>query len=485
MRPLTLFSVFYPLHPTTKTVLHPVYLSNHSFQDFLIPGFFNFATPCATMPLETASYYWILPTALFLSLVAMVYIWFRTKRHYNDCRRRAHRKEIQLKQLNKRIDEQEGQLEQKSALLTGLKHVIREPLERLVNHAYDLTEGGSISEKRAASRAIIKDNQHLLKQFLRDIPGLSSLESPRIQTQTEAFDLDYLLKDVYAYAEREKEDQQRNLLEVHLDSPGQLADNRFIQGDRQRIHQLLVLLIRHSVWYTKSGRIDIGCSVEGDFIFFIIQNTGIGFTSSEYAQLFNAFRQGCSMVNHSSVEAHFDMVLAGEIVHRMNGDIWAESSRKGDTRFVLKLPFVYMREGQESKRREQEKSADVLYNWTGKTILVVEDSRMAFDLIAKMFGKTGARFILEPDGQKAVERCKKDASIDVVLMDIQLPVMDGYEATRRIKKMIPDLPVIAQTANAMAGDRKKALEAGCDEYIAKPIDREEMGEKLARFLNRH
>ncbi len=432
-----------------------------------------------------AAFYWILPAVLFLGLGAMVYIWLRTNRHYTNCRRKAHRQEMQLKQLNKRIDELEGQLGRKSALLMGLGRLIREPFERLVNHAYDLAEGGPSSEQRAASRAIIKDNQHLLNQFLKDIPGLSSLESPRIQTQTEAFDLDYLLKDAYAYAEREKEDQQRSLLEVHLYGSGQVVDNRFIRGDRQRIRQLLILLIRHSVWYTKSGRIDIGCSVEGDWLRFIIQNTGIGFTSGEYAQLFNSFRRGLDIMNRSPVEAHFDMVLAGEIVHRMNGDIWAESTREGDTRFVLKLPFVYMKEGQESKRSGQEKSADVLYNWTGKTILVVEDSRMAFDLINKMFGKTGARFILEPDGQKAVERCKKDASIDAVLMDIQLPVMDGYEATRRIKKMSPDLPVIAQTANAMAGDRKKALEAGCDEYIAKPIDREEMGEKLARFLNRH
>ena len=419
-----------------------------------------------------------------MGLVAMAYLWLRTKKHYSNCQSMAERQAIQIKQLNKRTDELEGQLRKKSALLSGFAHLIREPLGRMMKHSHELAAGSFSPERKTASRAVIKDSQHLLNQFIRDIPGLSELESPRIQTQTEAFDLDYLLKDVYSYAEREKEEQQRSLLEIHLDSPGHIADNRFIQGDRQRIRQLLILLIRHSVWYTKRGHLHIGCSIEGGYLTFIIQNTGIGFTSGEYTELFNAFRQGQWQMNHSSVEAHFDMVLAGEIVHRMNGDLWAESGQHGDTCFVLKLPFIYMKKEQESQKGGEEKPADVLYNWTGKTILVVEDSRMAFDLINKMFGRTGARFVLEPDGQKAVERCKKDTSIDAVLMDIQLPVMDGYEATRQIKKMHPNLPVIAQTANALAGDRKKALDAGCDEYIAKPIDREEMGDKLARFLNR-
>ena len=122
-------------------------------------------------------------------------------------------------------------------------------------------------------------------------------------------------------------------------------------------------------------------------------------------------------------------------------------------------------------------------NWEGKTILIVEDSRMAYDLIKKLLKGTNATFDLENDGKSAVERCIKDESIDLVLMDIQLPFVDGYNATMKIKEKRPQLPIIAQTANAMSDDRKKAFESGCNEYIAKPLDRKELKEKINKLLN--
>lgn len=112
------------------------------------------------------------------------------------------------------------------------------------------------------------------------------------------------------------------------------------------------------------------------------------------------------------------------------------------------------------------------HNWTGQTVLVVEDDFSSFLFLEALLKKTGASMLHVKDGEKAVALCKEDQNIDVVLMDIQLPRMDGYEATRQIKKVRKNLPVIAQTAHAMEEDRKMCLEAGCDDYISKPIKKE-------------
>ena len=120
-----------------------------------------------------------------------------------------------------------------------------------------------------------------------------------------------------------------------------------------------------------------------------------------------------------------------------------------------------------------------------KTILIVEDDLDSFSLLSKYLIKTDVKILYSPNGAEAIETIKNNKNIDLVLMDINLPVMDGYDATREIKKIRKDLPVISQTANAMLGDRKKSLDAGCDEYMAKPIRRMELFNTIQKVMAKH
>lgn len=122
------------------------------------------------------------------------------------------------------------------------------------------------------------------------------------------------------------------------------------------------------------------------------------------------------------------------------------------------------------------------YVWIDKIILVVEDIDLNFLYISELLKPTGSMIIHALNGKEAVERCQRDTNIDIVLMDIYMPVMNGYEATRQIKQIRPDLPIIAQTAYAMAEDKKRAMEAGCDDFVAKPIGKEELLSKIACFF---
>ena len=122
------------------------------------------------------------------------------------------------------------------------------------------------------------------------------------------------------------------------------------------------------------------------------------------------------------------------------------------------------------------------YVWIDKIILVVEDIDLNFLYISELLKPTGTMIIHAMNGKEAVERCQSEENIDIVLMDIYMPIMNGYEATRQIKQIRPELPVIAQTAYAMAEDRKRAIEAGCDDFIAKPIGKEDLLSKIASFI---
>lgn len=122
------------------------------------------------------------------------------------------------------------------------------------------------------------------------------------------------------------------------------------------------------------------------------------------------------------------------------------------------------------------------YVWIDKMILVAEDIDLNFLYISELLKPTGAMVIHAINGKEALEQCQKESGIDLVLMDIYMPIMNGYEATRQIKHLRPDLPVIAQTAYALSEDRKRALEAGCDDFIAKPISKEELLLKMGKFL---
>jgi CheY-like chemotaxis protein len=133
-----------------------------------------------------------------------------------------------------------------------------------------------------------------------------------------------------------------------------------------------------------------------------------------------------------------------------------------------------------TKESDQKES----YTWIDKTILVVEDIDLNFLYISELLKSTGTQIIHAVNGKDAVDRCQRDASISLVLMDIYMPIMNGYEATRQIKQLRPALPIIVQTAYAMAEDRKRAMEAGCDDFIAKPIGKEELLSKIEKFFQK-
>jgi signal transduction histidine kinase/ActR/RegA family two-component response regulator len=370
----------------------------------------------------------------------------------------------------------------KTSFLANISHEIRTPLNAIIGFSRLITDQRSLDPASYYKyHNLLKINSDLLLNLINDIIDLSKIETNQLKLHFRDFDLNELMDSLYEYAIEEVKKKNRKRLKITVEK-GIRKESFFIRSDNVRLRQVLMHLINNSVKFTNEGEIQLGYRVNGNFILFYLKDTGIGLSEHEHKYIFDSFRQGEEGTTKKYGGAGLGLTLSKGIVENLKGQIWCESDKGNGSVFYVQVPFKPAMEKRDKKSKDFSMQIKEQYNWQGKKILVVEDSHMAYELITKLLKGTGAEFTLEKDGLKAIERCKNDENLDLVLMDIQLPFLDGYEATRRIKEIRPELPIIAQTANAMLDDRRRALEAGCEEYIAKPLDRIELADKINKLL---
>ena len=370
----------------------------------------------------------------------------------------------------------------KTSFLANISHEIRTPLNAIIGFSRLITDKWNLSrETQNKYHNLLKVNSDLLLNLINDIIDLSKIETKQLNLSFKDFDLNELFDNISDYTKDELNKTDKKDIEVHLDK-GIRKDTFYIRTDDARLRQVMINLINNAIKFTYHGKITIGYRITGEHLLLYVKDTGIGLSKSEYKYIFESFRQGEEGTTKKFGGAGLGLTLSKGIVDNLKGKIWCESSKGNGAEFYVQVPFKTSSKHKIRKSRDFESQMEDQYNWDNKNILVVEDSQMSYELITKLLKGTGAVFSLETDGLRAIERCRSDQSIDLVLMDIQLPYLDGYEATRKIKEIRPDLPIVAQTANAMLDDRKKALESGCEDYIAKPLDRMELAEKINKLL---
>jgi CheY-like chemotaxis protein len=217
------------------------------------------------------------------------------------------------------------------------------------------------------------------------------------------------------------------------------------------------------------------------FLLFVVADTGIGISKTNQTIIFERFRQVDITTERRYGGTGLGLPISKAYVDLMGGKIWVDSDIAKGSRFYFTIPF----KRDNSSDAEDQMNQDTLLSsidWSSKLILIAEDEDTNFFFLSEILKCTGAKVIQAHNGNEAVDICSKNKLIDLVLMDIKMPELNGYEATRKIKEMRPELPVIAQTAFAFSDDLQKALEAGCDDYIAKPILKEYLIEKLNHFF---
>lgn len=369
----------------------------------------------------------------------------------------------------------------KSAFLANMSHEIRTPLNGILGFSRLLAEPELPLEKRDRYADVIETNSEQLLTLINDIIDLAKIESGQLDVFPEEVEVESFLRDVYHnFMANEKFNVCPELEFRSASVAGFLPAS--VLADRTRFLQVFNNLISNSIKFTHKGYIEFGIHSRDDAAMtFYVKDTGIGIAADKQEVIFERFRQEDESSTRSYGGTGLGLAITRNLVNLMNGKVWVESEKEVGTTFFFSLPLIYASKapvvGQEVP------PSSLKLRWDNHTILVVDDVEFVHEHLAALLEPTGARVVSAHSGYEAIEFCRQNKDINLIFMDIQMPGMNGIQAAQNIREICPGVPIIAQTAFALAGDKQKYLDAGCDAYISKPIKKEELLSLVNLYLS--
>jgi PAS domain S-box-containing protein len=361
----------------------------------------------------------------------------------------------------------------KSAFLANMSHEIRTPMNGILGFSELLKEPDLSGEVKQEYIGIIEKSGARMVSIINDIVDISKIESGQMKVSLLETNINEQIEFISTFFAPEAEQKGLQITFRNALSPEQSV----IKTDRQKVLAIFSNLVKNAIKFTKKGSIEIGYfldpgSVETrhalSLLTFYVKDTGIGIGKEKHTVIFERFRQGSESLNREYEGAGLGLSISKAYVEMLGGKMWVESEFLHGSIFYFTIPYQTMPEEQGSikitnQAGEAEKQVKKL------KILIVEDDENSSKLLSIRVNKIGKEILTVRTGIEAIEACRNNPDIDLVLMDIQMPEMNGYEATRQIRKFNSKVVIIAQTAFAFSGDKEKAINSGCNEYIAKPI----------------
>ncbi len=362
----------------------------------------------------------------------------------------------------------------KSAFLANISHEIRTPLNSIIGFADVLSKEHLSNEKSAAFARIIKQSGTQLLDMVTSIVDLSQIESGQTKAhKSQLSPIDLLLDLLSEYSYRARKDKPE--LKIVSDIAPSLPD--FI-SDSVLLKRILNNLISNAYRYTQKGKITIRVFLEKASIIFEIKDTGLGIPVYERAYIFERFYRGDNHVNQRISGTGLGLSLSKSLAGVLGGDlIYKPTYGKGSV-FQLKIPFEPAKKQIDEKPKYGEENMNKFKQFN---VLIAEDLEVNYIYLREVLSELPVKVFHAWNGKEVVEyACKED--IQLVLMDIRMPLQDGIEALKQIKKHKPDLPIIAQTAYAHEGEHDRYISGGFDGFLAKPVRRKELLEKIGEYM---
>ncbi|MFW5886296.1 MAG: ATP-binding protein [Bacteroidota bacterium] len=364
----------------------------------------------------------------------------------------------------------------KTAFLANMSHEIRTPMNGILGFAELLKEDGLEPSERKRYLNIITERGENLLQIINDILDLSSIEVNQLKIYEVTFNLNRLMSELYDFFVPRINAKSKNIrFNAYMGIKG---PDFFISSDKTRIQQILTNLLSNSLKYTDLGAIDFGYEVMDNNLLFYVKDTGTGIPKEFHSTVFERFRQGEESYKRRYGGTGLGLSISKALVKMLGGDIWFESNEHKGSSFYFKIPLKEPLKINIDKKTNKSINMD----WKDKKILVVEDDTYSFELINNFLRKTGITVYHASDGQEALQLFDNNKDFNLVLMDLRLGKTDGLQVTREIRKQDLQVPIIAQTAQAFEEDKNKSLAAGCNDYMTKPIDKEELFSKLKKYM---
>ncbi|RLD61326.1 MAG: hypothetical protein DRI95_14350 [Bacteroidetes bacterium] len=381
----------------------------------------------------------------------------------------------ELKQNNNKlklaIERAEGADRLKSAFLMNMSHEIRTPMNGIIGFTRLLRNDDLSESKRDNFINIIGQSSKKLLNIINDIIDISKIETGQFDVNVKETCVNDVLIDLFSF---HKIAADKNNIELFLEKS--LNDELSkIQTDPLKLRQILDNLLNNALKFTHKGFVKFGYDLKNNELLFYVEDTGIGIKKEMYKRIFDQFRQ--AEVSHSNVYGGtgLGLSIAKAYVKKLGGEIYLNSETKKGTTFYFSIPYKLISQSNVLVEK-------IVKSSEKKLVLVVEDEDINFLLIEEILSNKNVQLLHAKTGAEAIKYCENKAEIRLVLMDIKLPDMNGYEVTKEIRTFRKDLPIIAQTAYALYGDREKSIDAGCNDYIAKPIERDDFLEIVEKYL---
>ncbi|HHG4754198.1 TPA: ATP-binding protein [Pseudomonas aeruginosa] len=404
-------------------------------------------------------------------------------RHINNLAsgldRESREQEQAISQLISAREEAEQANRAKSDFLAMMSHELRTPMNGVLGMLQLLETTEQTREQAEYTALATESTEHLLK-VINDILDFSRIERGALELECIPFNLLELVQGSALVFQHSA--QQRGLaLELQIQAG---LENIEVCGDPTRIRQILVNLLGNALKFTEEGAIHLSLewqALDHDVLWLTcaVHDSGIGISPERLEHMFDAFQQADSSISRRYGGTGLGLAIARTLAERMGGTLQAESKEGSGSTFTLEIPLPF----QQSPAHRQQAAGDAAPVAAGQEILLVEDNPVNQTVIEAMLRSLGYRVTLVADGIQAVRSAERQR-YDAILMDCRLPVLDGYSATREIRAQENgrQVPIIALTANALQGDRENCLQAGMNDYLAKPFKRAELQRILQRWI---
>jgi PAS domain S-box-containing protein len=394
----------------------------------------------------------------------------------------------ELRNINKKLLQSKEKAEEsdrlKSAFLSNMSHEIRTPMNAITGFAQLLKDPATPREATDQYIDIIINKGNLLLNIINDIIDISKVEAGKIEIIKSGCNIDEMFIDLYATFENVKKTGKKSHIDLRFVKPDFDSDIT-IYTDPFRLKQILTNLIDNAIKFTERGFVEFGYSVileaKRPRIRFYVHDSGIGIPEEKQKLVFNRFRQIEDSHTRRFGGTGLGLTISKKLVELLSGDLKVESQEGEGSTFFFAIPFKPVKVTNNKTKPKSRKK--IKPDWRNRIVLIVEDNNSSFLLLKSYMESTGIKILRAGNGEEAVKMCEVNPDIELVLMDIQLPIMDGYKATSLIKEMRKDLPVIAQTAHAMVEDLEESKKAGCDEHVSKPVKKEVLLSVMSEYLN--
>lgn len=353
----------------------------------------------------------------------------------------------------------------KTSFLQNISHEIRTPMNGIIGFASLLEHEHLNEEQKKEYIKIITRSSKQLLSVVNDVLDISMIQSGNIKVSNDVTNINDLLEEIYSVFKPRIKPEIRFILTKGLDNKSVV-----VLTDVAKLRQILFNLLSNALKFTDQGYIEFGYYIKQNKLKFYVEDTGIGIKKELHEKIFDRFQKADNNVMKLYDGVGLGLAICKGNVDLLGGKIGVESEEGKGSRFYFTIPYI-----SDLKNAVQSPEEHITTSLKeNSVILVVEDDKANINYIKEILKRAGINFAVAENGQQAVEMCRNQKNIFLVLMDLKMPVMDGYQATRQIKNFRADLPIVAQTAFAFEEEKQKVLDSGFDNYISKPFNREEL-----------